>query len=138
MPLSEKFSLVENLWEHFGPSSRKVLRIGLDAPVDLVVQAVSDHVDSTVANYRIPDNLEKRFSWLSAGDVDVKQQLLNYFRQKEKALAVERARAVMACVCLHPGFEVGIAALPTQIPRLKYRQSQVGELGLARLRDRRF
>jgi hypothetical protein len=100
MPLSAKYGLVENLWEHLGPKSKKVLRIGLDADINMVVRAVSDHVENTVANFKIPDNLEKRFSWLSAGDVHVKQVLLN-FRQKDKALAVERARAKVPVMLEH-------------------------------------
>jgi hypothetical protein len=101
MPLTAKYVLIENLWAHFGPRSKKVLRVGLDAPINMVVQAVSDHIDSTVANYKIPDNLEQRFSWLSAGDVQVKQQLLNYFRQKEKTLVVETARAKVPVMLEH-------------------------------------
>ena len=101
MPLSAKYGLVENLWEHFGPRSKKVLRIGLDADLDMIVGAVADHVDNVVTSYKIPDNLEKRFSWLSAGDVHVKQELMNYFRQKEKTLAVERARAKVPVMLEH-------------------------------------
>jgi hypothetical protein len=107
MPLSAKCGLVENLWEHFGPKSKKVLRIGSDADIDMVVRAVSEHVENTVANYKIPDNLENRFSWLSAGDVRVKQELLNYFRQKDKVLAVERARAKIPVMLEHLRSDVG-------------------------------
>ena len=30
--------------------------------------------------------MELRFNWLSQGDIEIKQQLLNYFRQQEKTL----------------------------------------------------
>jgi hypothetical protein len=101
MTLSAKYGLVENLWEHFGPRSKKMLRIGLDANIEMVVRAVNDHVESTVANYKIPDNLETRFTWLSAGDVHVKQELLNYFRQKDKERAVESTREKVPVMLEH-------------------------------------
>ncbi len=97
MPLSAKFSLVENLWEHFGPRSKEVLRIGLAADLDMIMGAVLDHVENVVANYKIPDNLEKRFTWLSAGEVHVKREILNCFRQKGKALAVEARACEGSC-----------------------------------------
>jgi hypothetical protein len=33
--------------------------------------------------------MESRFKWLSAGDVDVKQKLLNYFQYQERSLLSE-------------------------------------------------
>ena len=88
MPLREKYSLTEKLWRHVGPSSRKVLKIGLDVQVDNVVRAVRHHIEQVVTHYTIPDTLERRFQWLSSGDVQVKQALLNYLRQREKELVV--------------------------------------------------
>jgi hypothetical protein len=39
-----------------------------------------------VVHYDIPEPLQNRFNWLSGGDVNIKQQLLNYFLQKEREL----------------------------------------------------
>ncbi len=92
MPMSSKYTLVENLWRHVGPSSRKRLSIGTDADIGQVVDAVRAHIEAVVIEYQIPETLERRFEWLSAGDVHVKQELLNHLRQMEKSLIVEGAR----------------------------------------------
>ena len=101
MPLADKYRLTENLWRHVGPSSKRRLRVGLDADVDAVVLAVSAHIDEVVTHYKIPDNLERRFEWLSAGDVGVKQELLNHLRQKEKSLVVNGAREQLPIMLSH-------------------------------------
>jgi hypothetical protein len=92
MPLQEKYRLIENLWTHVGPKSRKVLRVGLDANLDQVIEAVRSHMDDVTVRYTIPASLEKRFEWLSAGDARVKQELLNHFLEQEKAFVVKGAQ----------------------------------------------
>ena len=37
MPLAAKYRIVENLWKHAGPKSKKTCRVGMDASVDPVV-----------------------------------------------------------------------------------------------------
>lgn len=101
MPLAAKYRLTENLWRHVGPSSKRTLRIGLDADLEAVLDAARTHIDEVVTHYKIPDDLERRFSWLSAGDVGVKQQLLNHVRQLEKSLVVDGARAQLPVMLAH-------------------------------------
>lgn len=101
MPLPEKYKLTENLWQHVGPSSRKTLRVGLDAGIEDALGVVRDHIEQVVVNYKIPETLERRFDWLSAGDVHVKQDLLNHLRQMEKSLVVEGARAQLPVMLAH-------------------------------------
>ena len=101
MPLAEKYRLTENLWRHTGPKSHKTLRVGPDAGVEDVVNAVHDHIESVVIEYRIPEFLERRFEWLSAGDIGVKQKLLNHVRQMEKALVVNGARQQIPIMLEH-------------------------------------
>lgn len=86
MPLPTKFQLTESLWHHVGPSSSKTYYIGLNADLDELDQIIKKHLEEVVIHYKIPDSLEKRFSWLSQGNVDIKQQLLNHLRQQEKKL----------------------------------------------------
>ena len=107
MPLREKYRLTERLWRHVGPSSRKVLKIGLDAQVDDVVGAVRYHIEQVVTHYTIPDTLERRFQWLSAGDVQVKQELLNYLRQREKELVVDGVREQLPVMLKHLHMDEG-------------------------------
>lgn len=92
MPLSLKYQLAGNLWQHFGPSSNHAFVVGVDTPVDYIAATVAETLDEVVASYSIPPNLAARFDWLAEGDVKVKEQLLNYFRRQEKALAVEKVK----------------------------------------------
>jgi hypothetical protein len=96
MPLQKKYALTEGMWRHLGPSSKKMLRVGLDASVEDVVARVREHITEVVTAYRIPDAMEQRFAWLSQGDVTVKQQLLNHLREQEKQLVIGGARAQIA------------------------------------------
>lgn len=89
MPLETKFKLTESLWSHIGPSSKKNYYIGLDANLWELRLVIQSHLEEVVINYEIPESLERRFSWLSQGDVDIKQKLLNHFRQQEKNLLSE-------------------------------------------------
>jgi hypothetical protein len=84
-----------------GQAQKKMVRIGLDADIDALCDAVRRHIEDVVVNYKIPQNLERRFEWLSAGDVNVKQQLLNHFQQMEKSLVVEGARAQIPVMLEH-------------------------------------
>lgn len=86
MPLSVKYKLIENLWTHVGVSSKKVFYIGLDADVSEVERVVKEYLEGVASVYQIPASMEKRFNWLSQGDANIKQQLLNFFQQKEKDL----------------------------------------------------
>ena len=88
MPLEAKYKLTEVLWRHVGPSSKKTLRVGSDASIDAIVEIASKHIDEVVTEYKIPDKLERRFEWLSSGDVEVKQRLLIHLRMMEKALPI--------------------------------------------------
>ncbi|SLN72318.1 hypothetical protein [Oceanibacterium hippocampi] len=101
MPLEEKYKLTENLWRHVGPNSRKTLRIGLDANIEDAIEAVRDHIEKVVIHYKIPADLERRFNWLSAGDVDVKQELLNHLRQMERTFVVDGAKTQLPVMLEH-------------------------------------
>lgn len=101
MPLASKYKLTEGLWRHVGPSSRKRLRVGLEVDLEAVLTAVRNHIEEVVVNYRVPENLERRFNWLAGGDISVKQQLLNHLRQLEKAHVVEGARVQLPVMLEH-------------------------------------
>jgi hypothetical protein len=99
--------LITNLWDHCGPSSKKILRVGLDADFDEILSNIRQHIESIIVHYRIPENLEKRFEWLSAGDVHVKQDLLGHLRQREKSLVVEGAKLQLPIMLSHLRGEQG-------------------------------
>ncbi|WP_456663548.1 hypothetical protein [Bradyrhizobium sp. LB13.1] len=108
MPLQKKYQLISNLWDHCGPTSKKILRVGLDANVDEILSHVRQHIESVIVHYRIPDNLEKRFEWLSAGDSLIKQDLLGHLRQREKSLVIEGARLQLPVMLTHLRTEQGL------------------------------
>lgn len=86
MPITKKYSLIESLWKHVGPSSNKTLYVGIDADLEEVSKIVKEHLEDVVINYTFPESMENRFRWLSQDDVNIKQQLLNYLRQQERGL----------------------------------------------------
>ena len=58
MPLPEKYKLVETLWKHVGPRSKRIVRLGLDAGIDDVIDAVRKYMNDVVVHYNIPSSLE--------------------------------------------------------------------------------
>jgi hypothetical protein len=86
MPLQQKYALVETLWKEYCPKSDKVLLIGPDANQLEIIDTIQSHLLDVVVNYDIPEPLQNRFNWLCGGDVNIKQQLLNYFLHKERDL----------------------------------------------------
>ena len=92
MPLKKKYELAENVWKHFGPSSSLALTVGPNAAIDRIAEFVVNELDENVSQYNIPEEVQNRFDWLSSGDVRIKEELLNYFRQLQKRLAVAKAK----------------------------------------------
>jgi hypothetical protein len=101
MPLSLKYQIVEKLWRHYGPSSRKHLRVGLDADLNAVVGVVRNHIEQVIVHHSIPERLEQKFNWLAAGDVHVKQQLLGHLRHRERSLVVQGAQMHLPVMMNH-------------------------------------
>jgi len=108
MPIETKFQLIESLWKHVGPSSTKIYYIGLGADLMDVMWRVKEHLEEVVIKYDIPNSMEARFHWLSQGDVGIKQQLLNYFRQQEKLLLSKALQTQLPVLMNHLNSEKGI------------------------------
>jgi uncharacterized protein YbgA (DUF1722 family) len=107
MPLATKYQIVEHLWKHAGPKSKKTWRVGLDATVDQALDVVRKHLDDVVTNYRVPEDLERQFSWLAADDARVKQDLLNHLQQYDKQLVAEGTRLQLPAMIEHLRSEAG-------------------------------
>lgn len=108
MPIETKFHLIDSLWNHVGPSSIKIYYIGLDADLEDVTRRVKEHLEGVVIKYDIPNYMEARFRWLSQGEVGIKQQLLNYFRQQEKDLLSKALQIQLPVLMNHLNSEKGI------------------------------
>jgi len=107
MPMETKFQLVESLWNHVGPSSTKTYYIGLNADLEDLARRMKEHLEEVVIRYDIPSSMEGRFNWLSQGDVGIKQQLLNYFRQQEKLLLSKAVQTQLPVLINHLNSEKG-------------------------------
>ncbi|PIO90932.1 MAG: hypothetical protein COZ20_06815 [Gallionellales bacterium CG_4_10_14_3_um_filter_54_96] len=107
MPLEAKFRLTESLWKHVGASSNKKYYVGHDVNIEEISQRVKEHLEEVVTHYQIPSSMEARFNWLSQGDVGVKQQLLNHFRQLEKQLLSDALRCQLPVLLNHLNSEKG-------------------------------
>ncbi|WP_223547918.1 hypothetical protein [Pseudomonas sp. A-B-19] len=90
MPERKKYELAESVWLHFGPSSRHAFTVGPQADVAVLAHVVVEKLDQVVLSYGLPENVKARFAWLASGDVVIKEQLLNHFRQLQKSIAAEK------------------------------------------------
>ncbi len=90
MPTATKLELAGNIWRHFGSSSARYFTVGPAADAKSVVDAISDKLNAAIQTYQIPDQVRKRFEWLSSGDIRVKEELLNYFRKMEQDLVISK------------------------------------------------
>lgn len=50
---------------------------------------VHETLTAEIHDYSIPENVKNWFDWLAAGDVSVKEHLLNYFRQMDRKIATD-------------------------------------------------
>jgi hypothetical protein len=89
MPIAKKPQLAGNVWRHFGTASTHHFTVGPNADVKLIMDSVYETLNSVLQDYNIPQNVKNRFDWLAAGDVSVKEHLLNYFRQMDRKIAVD-------------------------------------------------
>jgi len=108
MQISQKYKLTESLWSHFGPRSKKTLRIGLNADIELALAEIYRHIEKVVEAHNIPKEMETRFEWLAAGDVNVKQLLLNNLREAEKRLVSEGAKLQLPVMIEHLKSNAGV------------------------------
>lgn len=90
MPSATKLELAGNIWRHFGPSSMHCFAVGPAADAKSVIDTVSGRLNAVIQTYQIPQHVRNRFEWLSAGDVKVKDELLNYFRKTEQDLVISK------------------------------------------------
>jgi len=107
MPAQVRYDLAEKLWRHVGPSSRETFRMGLDVDERDVVRAITDHLDQVVAGHHIPAQIERRFKWLTAADVQAKQDLLNEGNELEKSLLLAATQARLPIILAHMRAESG-------------------------------
>lgn len=86
MPIEKKYELTTSLWNHVGNSTQKTYYIPTEANIETVIETVKTYLEQVATEHSIPDGMEKRFNWLSQGDVAVKQKLLNHIRDTEKTV----------------------------------------------------
>jgi len=107
MPVDARYELAERLWRHVSPASRGTFRVGPDASTEEVLSAVAAHMDAVITGHAIPEELQRRFTWLAAADVRVKQEILNRGFELEKSLVLDAARTHLPVVLRHMRSDVG-------------------------------
>lgn len=88
MPLEAKYNLVKSLWHHVCPKTYRSFLVGPDVNDDALEAQVREYLLVTVVDHRLPDAMERRFAWLSAGDISVRQMLLNHLNQMERNMVL--------------------------------------------------
>ena len=86
MPITAKYDLVESLWNHVGPTRKRLITAGLNADKMELIKVVKQEVQSLTTNWVIPPELSARFKWLAGDDADAYQQLLSHITECEKKL----------------------------------------------------
>ena len=85
MTFDKKFELVEKLWKHLGPKSSKTLTVGYDVSPQILIDAVATNMLKEVRVFKIPESMGRQFEWLSSGDVELKQDLLNRIQEVQRS-----------------------------------------------------
>lgn len=91
MPVEKKYDLVKSLWESQCPVSNKTVYVGPDVPIEEVSDYVHKHLDAVVQDYKVPETIVRRFKWLASDDVELQQQLYNYFLQLNREVVKQAA-----------------------------------------------
>ncbi|MCC5902737.1 MAG: hypothetical protein JJT87_12535 [Halomonas sp.] len=89
MPIEQKYKLAESLWRYVAPSSTRYVYFGQDVDIKELSALVGEHFINKATTHHIPENIQLRFNWLASGDVNLKQELLNYFMDKERELVAQ-------------------------------------------------
>ena len=84
MPLKKKYELVKSLWEFCGNPSKLELYAGPEVSEQELLDRIKVHFDQEINGHKISETITNRFKWLSAKDVQLKENLLNYYESLEK------------------------------------------------------
>jgi len=115
MPLDRKYALVESLWEKLAPRSEYSIAFGRNADVREVGEVVDQHVKANINGHTIPDALQLRFRWLSHGDPQVMQELLNHFLIRDRQQAIATVGAQVALILQHARDDSAVQAFRREL-----------------------
>lgn len=118
MPIEKKYELTENLWQRLGPRVKRTITVGINVPIEKLIDLLNTTIQEDVISFQIPEQIERRFSWLSAGDVQIKQKLLNYMQDLEKESIITGARTQLPVILDHLRREGENTSLATQVLKL--------------------
>lgn len=125
MPLQDKFSLAESLWNALAPTSTKDLLIGAKTLSTEISIALDDYAKDIALHWELPSEMQQRFKWLSGGDVEVNEKLNRHLREINRDVAVDHAKdaipALMNVINSLPSNQVGLASHAITIGKHKIR-----------------
>jgi hypothetical protein len=88
MPIEDKFQLVDSLWQHVGPTKKRLITAGSQADVNEILSVVKKEILMLTTDWTIPVEIASRFSWLSGNDSKTYQTLLSHIKESERQLGV--------------------------------------------------
>ena len=86
MPMDVKFGLVESLWNHIGPTRKRLIKAGPEVSHQEIINAVVSEVQGLVTGWEIPKGMQNRFNWLAEKDSVTYQKLLSHIKDQERLL----------------------------------------------------
>ena len=69
MSPEQKYDIARHIWEKSAPASSMRLAIGPMAPLDSVMNMLTQHMSSVLTEHMIPSYISSGFKWLSDNDV---------------------------------------------------------------------
>ncbi|EJE8579506.1 hypothetical protein M5219_002390 [Vibrio vulnificus] len=86
MPIEDKFKLVDSLWKFTTISSKVLIRTNKDTDIQDIVNLLKSEVNRINTDWKIPENLSNRFTWLAGNDSTTYQKLLCHIVDQERQL----------------------------------------------------
>jgi len=80
MPLEKKSDLLQSLWNHVCPTTRKEYVIRSSDELDAVCEQIRQDMNVQVESHQTSEEFNKRFNWLAGDDAQLQQQLHNHYK----------------------------------------------------------
>ena len=84
MPLEKKLNLVDSLWQHVGPTRKRLITVGTTTELHTIIEAVEGEVRALTTLWDLPTSMQNRFKWLAQDDSQTYQKLLEHIKDAEK------------------------------------------------------
>ena len=76
-------------------TQRKSIKYLICSTASQIHSHASKYLLKTITDWEVSPNLKKRFNWLSSGDVQIQEKLLNHFKDLEKKQIIDGLKKKM-------------------------------------------